>query len=310
MRRFIDRCYTEKTANLFLESCRDWMNKINEGREYYSEEFKEQQFLIFAGMLSYYGYEYLDEIVEVFKETEFFYVEIDYEDFKKENPEFSLQFAENPIALTRRAVCLELFPLRLALDNTIWLFVQNNYSKRDWLEIVIHEVNHIVNSVNSSLRVRGFDVIGRTGCALFSNKYAAKNGDIFEESINVLQTAEVMNHILGFYNFNIYDDEIRSIFDKYRDESFNKSEGIGYNLSVPHIRKLYNIPRFREILFDVRMNGNLKEIETYFDGLLYDGAYDDLLGATDKFYFCSDEEDRKKGSEKVKELVKMYKSKI
>ena len=48
------------------------------------------------------------------------------------------------------------------------------------------------------------------------------------------------------------------------------------------------------------MNGNLKEIETYFDGLLYDGAYDDLLGATDKFYFCSDEEDRKKGSEKVK----------
>ena len=45
MRRFIDRCYTEKTANLFLESCRDWMNKINEGREYYSEEFKEQQFL-------------------------------------------------------------------------------------------------------------------------------------------------------------------------------------------------------------------------------------------------------------------------
>lgn len=51
------------------------MNKINEGREYYSEEFKEQQFLIFAGMLSYYGYEYLDEIVEVFKETEFFYVD-------------------------------------------------------------------------------------------------------------------------------------------------------------------------------------------------------------------------------------------
>lgn len=107
MRRFIDRCYTEKTANLFLESCRDWMNKINEGKEYYSSEFKEQQFLIFVGMLSYYGYEYLDEIMEAFKETEFFYVEIDYEDFKKENPEFSVEFADNPIALTRRAVCLE-----------------------------------------------------------------------------------------------------------------------------------------------------------------------------------------------------------
>ena len=42
MRRFIDRCYTEKSANFFLESCRDWMNKINEGKEYYSLEFKEQ----------------------------------------------------------------------------------------------------------------------------------------------------------------------------------------------------------------------------------------------------------------------------
>ena len=58
------------------------------------------------------------------------------------------------------------------------------------------------------------------------------------------------------------------------------------------------------------MNGNLKELETYFDGLLYTGAYDDLLVATDKFYFCSDEADREKGTEKVKELVKMYKSKI
>lgn len=167
-----------------------------------------------------------------------------------------------------------------------------------------------MNSVNESLRIRGFDVIGRTGCSLFSNKYGAKSGNIFEESINVLQTAEIMNHILGFYNFNIYDDEIRSIFDKYRDDSVTKSEGIGYNLSVPHIKELYDIPKFREILFDVRINGNLKELETYFDGLLYDGAYDDLLVATDKFYFCSDDSDMKMGCEKVKELTKMYKSKI
>lgn len=310
MRRFVDRCYTEKTANFFLESCRDWMNKINEGKEYYSSEFKEQQFLIFAGMLSYYGYEYLDEIIKTFQETEFFYVEMDYEDFKKENPEFSVQFADNPIALTRRAVCLEILPLRLVPDNTIWLFVQNNYSKRDWLEIVIHEVNHIVNSINNSLWMRGFDVIGRTGCSLFSNRVVARSGTIFEESVNVLQTSEIMNHIFGFFNFNVYDDEIRGIFDQYRDVFFTKSEGIGYALSVPYIKELYNIPRFREILFDVRMNGNLKELETYFDGLLYDGAYDDLLVATDKFYFCSDDLDMKNGAEKVKELVKQYKSKI
>lgn len=310
MRRFVDRCYTEKTANFFLESCRDWMNKINEGKEYYSSEFKEQQFLIFAGMLSYYGYEYLDEIIKTFQETEFFYVEMDYEDFKKENPEFSVQFADNPIALTRRAVCLEILPLRLVPDNTIWLFVQNNYSKRDWLEIVTHEVNHIVNSINNSLWMRGFDVIGRTGCSLFSNRVVARSGTIFEESVNVLQTSEIMNHIFGFFNFNVYDDEIRGIFDQYRDVFFTKSEGIGYALSVPYIKELYNIPRFREILFDVRMNGNLKELETYFDGLLYDGAYDDLLVATDKFYFCSDDLDMKNGTEKVKELVKQYKSKI
>lgn len=310
MRRFIDRCYTEKSANFFLESCKDWMNKINEGKEYYSLEFKEQQFLIFAGMLSYYGYEYLNEIIEVFKETEFFYVEIDYEDFKKENPEFSVEFADNPIALTRRAVSLGLFPLKLMSDNTIWLFVQNNCSKRDWLEIVTHEVNHIVNSVNESLWVRGFDVIGRTGCSLFSNRVGARSGTVFEESVNVLQTAEVMNHILGFCNFNIYDDEIRSVFDKYRDTSSIKSEGIGYASSVPYIKELYNIPRFRELLFEVRMDGNLKELETYFDGLLYDGAYDDLLVSTDKFYFCSDDVDMKQGAEKVKELVKLYKSKV
>ena len=92
----------------------------------------------------------------------------------------------------------------------------------DWLEIVIHEVNHIVNSVNSSLRVRGFDVIGRTGCALFSNKYAAKNGDIFEESINVLQTAEVMNHILVFYNL------LLSYFQRRKREGKHLSAETGY----------------------------------------------------------------------------------
>lgn len=46
------------------------------------------------------------------------------------------------------------------------------------------------------------------------------------------------------------------------------------------------------------MNGNLKEIEIYFDGLLYDGAYDDLLVATDKFYFCSAAAYRKKDQKK------------
>ena len=125
-----------------------------------------------------------------------------------------------------------------------------------------------------------------------------------------MQTAEIVNHIFGFCNFDIYDDEIRCIFDKYRGDFLTKSEGIGYNLSVPCIKELYNIPRFKELLFDVRINGNLKELETYFDGLLYDGAYDDLLVATDKFYFCSDDLDKNKGKEKVKELIRVYKSKV
>lgn len=310
MHRFIDRCYNEKSANFFLESCKSWMDKINEGREYYVSEFMDQQFLIFCGMVSYYGYEYIDEIIETFKETEIFYVEIDYEEFKKENPEFAIEFPDNPIALTRRAVALELIPPRLVSDNTIWLFVQNNCSKIEWLEIVTHEMNHIVNSINKSLYIRGFDIIGRTGCSLFSNRIAARSGNIFEESVNVLQSAEIVNHILGFLNFKIYDDKIRSIFDKYRCYSGIKREGIGYANSVPYIRDLYNAPVFNEVLFSARMNGNLKELEDYFDCKTYVGGYDDLLVATDKFYFCSDDNDAVNGKNKVLELIKKYKSRV
>lgn len=306
MSRFIDRCYTEKSANLFLESCKDWIDKINEGRDYCSLEFREQQFLIFAGMLSYYGYEYFDEIMETFEETEFFYVEIDYEEFKKENPEFGIEFNDNPIALTRRSIALELLPPRLISDNTIWLFVQNNCSKIDWLEIIAHEINHVVNSIHKSLKVKGFDVITRTGCSFFSNRHNARSGLVFEESVNVLQTAEIMNHILGFLNFNIYDDEIRSIFDKYREFVGGKSEGIGYFESVPYVRPLYKDERFNEMLVRTRMNGNIRELQEYFEYKTYEGAYNDLLCSVDKFYFSSEEKELVDGKNKVMELVKKY----
>ncbi len=304
--RFIDRCYTEKSANFFLESCKNWMDIINDGRNCYAKEFTEQQFLIFAGMLSYYGYECLDEIIKTFKETEFFYIEIDYEDFKKENPDFAIEFADNPIALTRRAVALELIPLRPVSDNTVWLFAQNNCSEIEWLEIVAHETNHIVNSINNSLYVRWFDVVVRTGCSLFSNRVGATNGLIFEESVNVLQTAEIMNHILGFLNFNIHNDEIRGIFDKYRPFSNEKRTGIGYARSVPYIRKLYNSPVFNEVLVSSRLNGTIDEVKNYFEYKTYVGAYDDLLASMDKFYFCSDENDEEIGKSKVIELVRKY----
>ena len=114
------------------------------------------------------------------------------------------------------------------------------------------------------------------------------------------------NQLISFWNHV----KIRSILDKYRDTSSIKSECIGYASSVPYIKELYNISRFRELLFEVRMDGNLKELETYFDGLLYGGAYDDLLVSTDKFYFCSDDVNMKQGAEKVKELVKLYKVKF
>lgn len=306
MRRFIDRCYTEQSANSFLESCKKYIDKINEGYEY-PLEFREQQFLIFAGMLSYYGYEYLNELISTFKDTEFFYIEIDYEDFKKENPDFVIDFAENPIALTRRAIALDLIPLRLISDNTIWLFVQNDYSPIDWLEIFAHEVNHVVNSINKSLKIKWFDVIGRTGCALFSNRLKSRNGLVFEESVNVLQTAEIMNHVLGFLNFSIHDDEIRGIFDKYRGYAGNKRTGIGYGFSVPYIRDLYEDPVFNEVLFFSRMNGDIKDLKDFFECKTYVGAYDNLLGAMDKFYFCSEVQDEEIGKNKVVELVKKYK---
>lgn len=306
MSSFIDRCYNEQSANSFLNSCKVLMNKIDADRKFYDEGFKDQQFLIFSGMLSYYGYFYLDEIVKAFKETEFFYVSIDYEDFKRENPEFAVEFAENPIALTRRAVALELLPPRLVSDNTIWLFVQNDCSDIEWLEIVAHEINHIVNSINKSLAVRWFDVIGRTGCSLYSNRIDARGGLVFEESVNVLQTAEIMNHILGFLNFDIHDEEIRGAFDKYRNCLGEKRKGIGYTRSVPYIRELYQQPSFNDILVLSRLNGNLDELKEHFEGKTYVGAYNDLLEAMDKFYFCTTLEDEKIGKEKVKELTKRY----
>ena len=273
--RFIDRGYTENSINFLLENCKKIIDKINEINEC-PEEFKDMQFLIFSGMVSYYGYEYMNTLIETFRNTTIMHKSID--EFVKDENGNREDYDETTPAITIRRVGINLPSFKLMAANLIYIFSECVYTGLDLLEIITHEYNHSVNSTKRTIFIKNFKIVERTGCAINFN------GRIVEETVNTLQSSEIINHILGFTFFNINNKEIAKIINIYKEYASKKSNGFGYNREIVYMRELYEDKLFNDIVVNGRITGNIEQIEEVFDLKTYPGAYQELLIYFDLLY--------------------------
>jgi hypothetical protein len=266
------------------------VDQINIGKEC-PRELKEIQYLIFAGMISYYGFEEIELLHKVFKNTGFIYTHDSFDKFAK-----SANFHDERIekllkngdvgAFVNCRVSSDLLG-RIYVKRDIHVIDNGKDSPDIFLEKVIHEVNHVVNSINHSVCIMNEKKALRTGLYVASLEGKDSMGNLCEEAYNVLQTAEIMDEILAFTQYDVKDPDIKRALDKIKFAYGKKREGTGYQYTVSIFRDLYNNAHFRHLVKRQRMSGIIKPVRLDFDERCGEGSYRQFCDILDKIEVSS-----------------------
>lgn len=298
---------TNESVNQLLNYSKLLLDQMNDGKNFCGR-FKEMQYLTFAGMIAYYGFDAIDEIYGVFNKTFFTYSNEPMEDILVSNG-FSIDTIL-PIAGKNKMPAN--FNRRLLMDMSgrrfleDYIFVSTNYDLEpiELLEVFVHECNHAVNSVNREIFSKNDRDFIRFGLNVRGLLDSYDDGSLLEECINVLQTAEIVNEILKFTKFDIEDPIIANAINNIKYAGDTKRKGLGYEFIVPFIKPLYDNSNFNRVVKEARMSGDIDKIDWEFDRKAGENKFYELKQVTDETlknpYFLS------QSHAKVKTLVYSY----
>lgn len=252
------------------------------------KKLKEIQYLIFAGMISYYGFGQIDNITMAFKRNKFFYTKEKMLDYLSKQKYIS----QESLSSMDKDTCAFFYQQYLYKKATNEYFSKgkivvsdnNNTAVDDLIEYTVHEVNHAVNSIKKAITSVGNSFVTRTGVYSKNFSDSSKKNQLLEESFNVLQTAEIMDHILNFTNYKINDKEIKYVLDSINYAANKKRKGLGYFEITPIVRPLYENGKFNLILNKNRMDGEIDFISAEFDSKVGKGSFDNLGRQIDEYY--------------------------
>lgn len=274
-----------------------------------SKEIKQIQYLVFAGMIAYYGEEHYREVYEAFKNI----------DFVSAGKDITKSFGSLLIVTNVKEKIKGTNPVAYYAhlyggngDNPVgrvYISSDGKFSFADKVEGVTQEVNRVVNAVNKTYVKHGSSKLLRTGLSerqLFS---AESDLSIFEDSVNALQTGEIMNCILEFANHDIDDPELANavkMISYFRDR---ECVGLGYEFTKALIRPLYEDEEFREVLNDARISGEVGRVGSEFDSKVGSGSFEELMLACEYIEYgsCPDYVLDVNG-DKINTLIKEYKA--
>lgn len=273
------------------------------------KQLKQVQYLIFAGMISYYGFDHLDEITRTFKSTKFTWAgESSSDEFweKKGANEYSRKICSDD------DVCASFFRNFFYNKNSkiytctgeVVMFDDANTSPDNLLEYTIHEVNHALNGLKRALTPKDGVFVSRIGLYRFDLSNGDRKGRYLEETINTLQAAEIMEHILEFTNYKIKDPEIKYYLDSMRYAANKRRMGLGYDDSLDIIRPLYENERYKIVTNNSRLSGFLDGSIQELERKAGFNSFDRLCESVDGIYL--DPKHAFKNAHEAKGIVKQY----
>ena len=179
--------------------------------------------------------------------------------------------------------------------------VINNYKKIGLVELLddlVHEFNHALNSYLNEIRVTNNYLYLRTG--LSNRKYNKHNlafidkdkSFIIEEIINTKQTEDIINIIKGFDSNN---RSISNTIYAINSETNHKYNSDSYYLQSYICREILNNRTFISTLENLRINGEINDINNWFDDIMgKSGSYSELIDLLYKVYNLEIEYSNKK----------------
>ena len=273
---------TDESINYILSYAKTLVDNMNKGRVI-PKELKTIQYIVFGGLIAHYGFEHVDTIYKAFNSSNFVYTKDSFEELTKNVNYHGIK--NNEIGKVGSFVSLSARPRldgKMQINRTIYIMDNTKDEAPDlFLEKVVHEINHVVNSVNQPIVLYQGVKSFRIGMSVSEINGTRGFGRILEESFNVLQTADIMKEIINFSQYDIVDPEIKRGLDKIKYAYWRQRNGYGYEFTTPIIRDLYNNRKFRNLVVGSRLSGLIKPIRVEFDSKVGEGSYYKLCDTVD-----------------------------
>ncbi len=248
----------ENNINTFLNKYIDFVNDLSK-RFNYPENIKHVLYLIIPAFNMKYGLKYERIILDSFSDTP---IIINNKDYGKCTAFFSRLIKENN---------------DLPKYYTIKRVVLNNYKSYnliDLLDNIVHEFNHVINSMINEIKYDDNIVSMRTGLSYISyntndlNKVINRSEDIIlEEIINTKQTEDVLKIIKSFSKYEIDNIEFKNTL--YSVDKLIKDDFVSdaYYIQSYICKELMRNKTFIPTMENFRINGNVDDIENWFDNI-------------------------------------------
>lgn len=276
--------YTDEAVNDLFAYSKILVDKINKYKNC-SQQLRVLQYIIFAGMISYYGFEYVDTLYRAFTVPNFYYTSDSLDKIMNSQNLYdpSVQNFLNAgdvgafVLIRFNSGCFG----NLSVNRDIYVIEDKDIMPDELIEKIIHEINHIVNSVNNPICIKNGKQVVRNGLSVIGVDDSVRTYNMLEESVNVLQSADIMEHILGFTQYYVKDLEIKKQLDMIKYAFGSKREGLGYEFAIPTVRPLYLNPEFNKVLKRQRMVGKILPIKENFENKVGEGSYGEFCKSLD-----------------------------
>lgn len=168
----------------------------------------------------------------------------------------------------------------------------NNYHKMslvNLLDSLVHEFNHAINSYQNEIDIKNNILYLRTG--LTYSTYSLPNlipkeklsSYVLEEIINTKQTETIIN-IIKNYHDKSYDFISNTIY-ALNNETTSNYVSNAYYLETHLLSKLLSNKTFIYTLENLRIEGNIKDIESWFNNITnIKNSYNTLINKLNKVF--------------------------
>ena len=267
--------YSSEKINSILNYSKMLVDSMSDGCR---DELTRYKYLIFAGMILYYGRENIQVIYDAFLKTDLVLVDEKLINFFDRCFDFSADVMNEVSALRPQAY---LSPKEISGRRNIYVSKTGDHSEVGIIYSLIQEYNKVINSINTSSSFKNRYVTGRRGIRYVDSSDGQVKNGILEETINAFQTEEIMREVLGFYHYDIGDDELKCMIQSIAFKSDDRDFKSGFEMTMPLVKPLYVDDKFRQLLKEARFNGDVAAIEDLFNSKTQDGGFKKFSMALD-----------------------------
>lgn len=258
-------------VNVLLVYSKIMVDEIN-GRKDIPDDIRVMQYIIFAGMISHYGNEYIKDIVKAFKKTNF---------YSSEDERLYIYMIDNEVGdydsrfdalLSNQSACLDeiVSPTLYLIKRNLYISGCDEFSDYQKLEDTVRCVNTVLNSINKGIVFEKGKLAKRSGLCVDSSVFFSDGNHLnqgLEYFINTLQVEDIMREILSIGDCDIADDEIRDAFVSIKngDSIYKKGNRETYQKSIETIRPFYNDSTIKPVLVRSRISGRISDATRELD---------------------------------------------